>query len=238
MTLSDTTTIPAKALSNSGFAPRDFQAALDGCLATLLTDAWNVPQALAALCAAGLGDVVDMVAAVTWLARALGECWVADTCSFADVTFGLHRLTLLLFAIEEMPDPGRVPLHGGAVLLAPTPGDQHSFGLATVALALRRAGWDVTVELSADADALVAAGRRGYDCIGLSVGYDRAIPVVAGLIRRLRVPSGGCTPQIAVGGPMLARDPTLAKALGADVAAGDGFALAQWLQPLRRSRAA
>lgn len=197
---------------------------------TLLDDDWTPEAALAPLCGSGAEDLAGRTAIVTRIARILGEWWVADTCSFADVTLGLHRLTLLLFALEALPDPGRARLHGGAVLLAPAAGDQHGFGLAVVAAALRHTGWDVSVELSGDEERLIrraAAGR--LDCIGLSVGHDRAIEPTRRLIERLRHATRATRPTIAVGGPMLTRHPNLAALVGADCSAEDGFALAAQL---------
>ena len=204
----------------------------------LIAPAWASDTVAALLRRPGADDLAAMMGVMTGAARVLGDWWVADTCGFADVTLGLHRLTLLLFEVEALPGLRRARLHGGAVLLAPASGDQHGFGLATVATALRHAGWDVSVELSGDEGALLRrVASRPPDCIGLSVGHDRAVAPVRRLVDRLRGAGRASPPAVAVGGPMLARHPDLAARVGADFAAEDGFALAARLAETRLARA-
>ena len=177
----------------------------------------------------------DMALTVlTLTARWLGDMWLADDCTFNDVTIGMHRLTLLLIALEPPTgDPLELPQHGGRIFMAPAPGDQHGFGLAMVGFFLRRAGWDVSAELGGDEEhVLDRVAAREYDCVGFSVGHERAIAPVAALIREVRRRSRRRSVKIVVGGPMIIGDPTLGERMAADIWAEDAPTLVDRLAPL------
>ncbi|RZJ18331.1 MAG: cobalamin-binding protein, partial [Haliea sp.] len=73
---------------------------------------------------------LDLLAPV---ARHLGELWEQDLCDFTDVTLGLGRLQQVLR--ELSPAFGQSidhPTNGRRVLLLPSPGEQHTFGLVMV----------------------------------------------------------------------------------------------------------
>lgn len=177
--------------------------------------------------------VPDLLAILAPAAQRLGTMWVEDECSFCDVTLGMHRLTLLLIDLEsEVEQPAKAP-NGGCILIAPAPGDQHGFGTALVALFLRRAGWDVTADISGSAETIVGALQRSHFTVaGFSVGHERAIAPVSALIRTARARS--CNPRIrlAVGGPMIVGNEGLAREMGADLWADDAESLVGKLSAL------
>ena len=170
---------------------------------------------------------------LTLAARHLGEMWNEDLCSFVDVTLGMHRLTLILVDLEPPhADPSARAQHGGRILLAPAPGDQHGFGLALVGFYLRRAGWDVRVDIagrSADPSDVVA--ERDYDIVGFSVGHERAVAPVAQLIAEIRQRSRNPRVRVVVGGPFLLGRPEVAMEMGADLCADDAAELVQRIEP-------
>lgn len=159
-------------------------------------------------------------------ARMLGEAWLADDCSFCDVTLGMAALSRRMIAGERRPTRA-API--GRVLISPMPGDQHSFGCQLVGVVLREAGWEVVADVAADEEALIAAvaGER-LDAVGLSVGHERALDRVAPLVRALR----RAAPReivVALGGAMLNDAPDRARALGADVHVDDARDLSEAL---------
>lgn len=157
-------------------------------------------------------------------ARYLGELWTDDLCNFTDVTVGLGRLQRVLR--ELSPAFGRSvdhPAQGRRVLLLPSPGEQHTFGLVMVAEFFRRAGWDVTGgawAAGADASALVAA--EWFDVVGFSLGAEVHLDALAESIRAVRHATCNQDIAILVGGPMFGEHPEYVEQVGADGMTIDG----------------
>ncbi|MBE7218365.1 MAG: cobalamin B12-binding domain-containing protein [Caulobacteraceae bacterium] len=151
------------------------------------------------------------------VARGLGDRWVADTCDFATLTLAMGRLHSLLHGVSRRwrpPAGARLPPR--RALVAAAPGEQHIFGAAMIAEALRAAGWEVTVPQGASAADLVARvkGAR-FDLVGLSVACDASVEGVARTIADLRAAARGA-PAFLVGGRPFSERPELARATGAD----------------------
>jgi len=161
-------------------------------------------------------------------ARLLGEMWSADACDFTQVTVGLCRLQQVLhelspaFQTEAQRDlAARSPEH--RVLLAPIPGEQHTFGLYMVSEFFRRAGWDVatgTARTGRELESMVRA--ESFAVIGLSMSHERYLDRLSSLIRDLRRHSRNRAVGVLVGGPLFVRNPELVALVGADATATDG----------------
>lgn len=157
-------------------------------------------------------------------ARRLGEMWTADRCHFTDVTLGVGRMQRVLH--ELGPDSGEERDHGEPgprALLAPVPGDQHTFGLFMVAEFFRRGGWDVWSGPSLSSKDLAGVVRREwFAVIGLSVSSDRQLGAAASCIQALRRASRNRSVGVLVGGPIFVERPETAALVGADATAVDG----------------
>ncbi len=163
-------------------------------------------------------------------ARRLGELWTADKVPFTDVTLGLGRLQRVLRDVSAGFNPqGAVadvgePAEGERrILLLPSPGEQHTFGLVMVSELFRRAGWDVAGgpwETGDDAPALV--GNDWYDAIGFSLAAEMHTEALADCIAAVRQSSRNGHIGVVVGGPLLRDRPDLATRLGADLVTADG----------------
>jgi methanogenic corrinoid protein MtbC1 len=157
-------------------------------------------------------------------ARLLGEWWVEDRCDFTSVTIGLCCLQQLVLENSHgfEPRPGRRD-EARRVLLTPTPGEQHGFGLLIVGEFFRRQGWDVSSGTGASARELVATVRQQwFSMVGLSLSCDSRIEPLAALIRDLRRASRNPRIGILVGGRVFAERPELVALVGADATAADG----------------
>jgi MerR family transcriptional regulator, light-induced transcriptional regulator len=157
-------------------------------------------------------------------ARHLGTLWDEDLCSFTDVTVGLGRLQRVLR--ELGPALGSCvehPLQGRRVLLLPSPGEQHTFGLVMVAEFFRRAGWDVTGGAwAAGADAAALVGNEWFDVIGFSLGAEVHLQALAESVRNVRHATCNRSIKILVGGPIFAERPEFGDRIGADGMTIDG----------------
>ena len=157
-------------------------------------------------------------------ARELGLLWEEDECDFMQVTVGLCRLHHLLRQLSpEFRGETQPTMVERNILLAPIPGDQHTFGITLVAQFLRKAGWEVWHEFPTSvAEILQIARQTWFAVIGLSVGSETRINDVAAMIRAIRHASRNRLVGILVGGPILVVKPELAHLLGADATAVDG----------------
>jgi len=157
-------------------------------------------------------------------ARYLGELWEDDLCNFTDVTVGLGRLQRVLR--ELSPAMGRSvehPAQGRRVLLLPSPGEQHTFGLVMVAEFFRRAGWDVTGGAwAAGTDAATLVGAEWFDVIGFSLGAEVHLKALADSIASVRHATCNRDVVILVGGPLFGAHPEFVGQVGADGMTIDG----------------
>jgi methanogenic corrinoid protein MtbC1 len=157
-------------------------------------------------------------------ARELGLLWEEDECDFMQVTVGLCRLQQLLRELspEFRCDETERTLER-RILLAPCPGEQHTFGISVVAQFLRRAGWDVWHEFPrSNAEILELVRQYWFAVVGLSVGSEARVDTVAATIRSIRHASRNRDVGVMVGGPILIAKPELATLVGADTTAADG----------------
>lgn len=156
-------------------------------------------------------------------ARRLGDMWSADECDFTVVTLALWRLQRLLHDHAPQFDcEGVEPTEGRRILLAPMPGEQHTFGMFMVAEFFRRDGWDVVdAPVATASDLLALAARQWFDVIGLSLSCSGKIPQLTELIGDLRRSSRNGGVGMMVGGSLFIETPALLKHVGADVSAID-----------------
>jgi MerR family transcriptional regulator, light-induced transcriptional regulator len=156
-------------------------------------------------------------------ARLLGEMWKADICDFVEVTMALSMLQQLVR--EHSSSIVGERMGGGdrrRVLLAPAPGDPHTFGIAIVEKFFRSSGWDVwggPAGLAFDLPALVK--REWFGVVGFSLGSERYLDGLPPLIRRLRRASRNPHLRIVVGGAAFLERPELGVLIGADSTAID-----------------
>jgi methanogenic corrinoid protein MtbC1 len=151
-------------------------------------------------------------------ARTLGTMWEADTCDFTAVTLGIGRIQQVLRELSpEFRSELECAWHGRRLLLAPAPGEQHTFGLFVVADFFARAGWDVwggTAIRDGDIFRLVRDER--FDIVGLSLGCTGRLDLLTTNIRALRSASRNHDVRVLVGGPLFIARPENACDVGAD----------------------
>ncbi|WP_270933224.1 cobalamin B12-binding domain-containing protein [Falsiroseomonas oryzae] len=158
------------------------------------------------------------------VARHLGDLWSEDRCDFTSVTVGLCCLQQLVLENSHAfgPRPGRRDADR-RILLAATPGEQHSFGLLMVGEFFRRQGWDVHSATGAPARELVALARKQwFSVVGFSLAGESRLDALSGLIRDIRRATRNPHLGVLVGGQVFTERPELAALVGADATASDG----------------
>lgn len=158
------------------------------------------------------------------VARRLGVMWEEDLCDFTAVTIGLSCLHQVVreyspafVARAPQPEPER------RILLAPAPGEQHSFGILVVEQFFRGQGWDVWSGSGLErVEILEAAHRIWFGVAGFSLACEDHIGDLALLIRDVRRVSRNAGIGVLVGGPLFMENPELVARVGADATAEDG----------------
>jgi methanogenic corrinoid protein MtbC1 len=158
------------------------------------------------------------------VARRLGVMWEEDECDFTTVTIGLsclHQLVREYSPAFILRTPRAEP--DRRVLLAPAPGEQHSFGLLVVEQFFRGASWDVWSGAGIERPEIIEAAQRiWFGVAGFSLACDDHLGDLAMLIRDVRRASRNAGLGILVGGPLFMERPELVSLVGADATAADG----------------
>jgi methanogenic corrinoid protein MtbC1 len=186
------------------------------------------------------GTVSDaLVSIIAPAARLLGADWESDTRDFLDVTVGLGTLHQVLVGLTDVASDETLPHR--RILLARTPGEDHTLGLAIVDHFFRVARWEVHHEPYGDRASIVAAvASDWYAVAGLSLAGDTFVNEARATICAMRTHSANPDLRVMVGGPAFSREPELATAVGADALARDGQSAVgianSWIQPAERLR--
>ncbi|MEM1364689.1 MAG: cobalamin B12-binding domain-containing protein [Pseudomonadota bacterium] len=191
----------------------------------------STKKAVAALCSLGGSDCsfqnfVHMV--ISPVARELGEAWVDDRLSFADVTIGVARLqTAVQNFNATVPGHDSLKPFAGRVFMASLSDTQHTLGASVAARAFSDAGWDVVQLENPDLNEAALSFLRfnQTDMIALGVGTTQRSDEAAQAVKRLRevAPSA----QIYLAGPAVAAAPDLFADSDADIIGWDVFDVAK-----------
>lgn len=164
--------------------------------------------------------MLDLLAPV---ARQLGDMWLQDQCTFTDVTVGVGRLQQLLRELAPgLPLAPQVRPQPLRILMLPSPGEQHTFGLVMVSEFFISAGWDVAGGPAAPVDPFGAVQREWFDVVGFSLAGEVHLPRLAPAIAAIRKASLNPHIGVLVGGPLFLTHPGLASEVGADAVAVNG----------------
>lgn len=155
-------------------------------------------------------------------ARQLGQQWLEDRISFAQVTIGAARLQDLLHALQsEWTDGPPDPINQSAVLVIVPPGEQHTLGAMVVAANLRRRGISVCVRIApgmGDLAALMA--NRRFDAAFITIGSADRVEMCVKLVKTLSQLGDGSL-RIAIGGSVRDDCQELLSQTGADMVTND-----------------
>ncbi|MFN4159621.1 MAG: B12-binding domain-containing protein [Gemmobacter sp.] len=169
-------------------------------------------------------------------AMRLGEDWMEDRVSFADVTLATSRLQSMLraMAVARVADTAAAEAGAPCVLLCVMPGEQHTLGALVLMGQLRRSGVSVRLSLGLDRAELAAwFATIRFDGVLVSASGSSPVARLAEFVRTLR-DLGHPGMPIVLGGGLLVHQRDIASATGVDAVAEDiGQALAACRIPNR-----
>lgn len=155
---------------------------------------------------------------ITPAARYLGELWVQDRLDFSHVTLGLLRMQNMTHHYGFL---NRRPYHQAGpkfrALVVAAPGSQHLLGLAMVSEFFVNDGWDVTVEVATNEQAVLHAVEKDwFEVVGLSVGLLEQLDTLPALVAEVRAKSLNPQTAVLLGGAAFTHLGTVDRPYGAD----------------------
>ena len=151
----------------------------------------------------------------------LGEWWESDEMCFTTVTLSMSMLQRLLWSVGRISANAAVSVPQTRLLLAPVPGQQHTFGLNLLCEQLRaRGGRPVLLAYPTREELIAAVKFGGFDTVGLSVGCDDHLHGLPELARALRDAAPGSM-RLLLGGPLAGRLSALAGRYAVDEVVND-----------------
>lgn len=204
---------------------RDYAQDVELLVALVLHDNFDIDSAeMVALTRPQLDCDAIYLDLLTPAARRLGAMWEDDQTDFVRVTIGVARLQQILTRhstpFDQRPELSR---RAPRILLAPAPGDQHTFGLAMVTSFFQRAGWNGWSGNPASMAELLGRVRgQSFSVVGFSVADGKHLERLTDAIRAVRRASRNRDVGIMVGGPIFIAHPELVAMVGADTSAVDG----------------
>jgi methylmalonyl-CoA mutase cobalamin-binding subunit len=164
-----------------------------------------------------IDTVVDLY--IPEAAQRLGEDWVEDRLSFAEVTIGALRLQSILSeaAGRFQPPFARDPSYLHTLIIVPQ-GEQHFLGANVLATQLRRVGCDVVMSFDESRGMLSAKLLAEVpDLILITCGSYETVDSVARTVQTIRNALHNC-PPIALGGSIVGDNKKkLAERTGVDI---------------------
>lgn len=188
-----------------------------------LGKAWVTnPELQSQLAALKITDPDSVENCITSALHKLGEEWLADIRSFAEVASAAARLYDFCKHFDAGPECLQPVEHGLSVLLTTVDFEMHLVGPTILAQKLRRAGHSVSVMCNANGHDLSARLLSNtYDGLMISTASHVGLDHVAKTIKHIRN-NTRVTPPIAVGGAVLEYlEAGEAERIGADLVTND-----------------
>ena len=127
-------------------------------------------------------------------ARLLGEQWEQNEIGFAEVTLGTGRMFAIMRGMRHLFEPAYM-LDNKSAVFASVPGEDHTMGVRMAADLFRKEGWEISLKVGLDHDALVAEiEEQPTAIVGLSIGGEHSMEPLSKLIVALHI----CCPQALI----------------------------------------
>ena len=152
---------------------------------------------------------------LTGAARRLGERWITDALTSAEVTIAAARIYAIIRALGSSLGTPVAPGDRHAVFAA-VAGEQHTLGVTMAADLFRRDGWDIDLMVGREHDALLSElSETEFSLLGLSATAPETLPDLIRLSAAVRVSHPHV--KILIGGHLANVEPRLKTVTDADV---------------------
>lgn len=154
----------------------------------------------------------------------LGQWWLQDEISFAEVTLAAERLQHLVLnsqALFGSPIHSQQPCHAYVVVLAKAEPCQHTLGILVAGEIFRQQGWRVISPTATDTGWMNALEKNHVHLLGISVAHSDQLSSAKTTIAACRRLSQNAELIVMVGGPYAMTCADLAAQVGADFMAQD-----------------
>lgn len=152
-------------------------------------------------------------------ARLLGDMWLSDDCSFAEVTIGsslIHQLVVHNAARLERAFSNDATI--GSILIAPLSKETHILGVSLMETVYSAANWHAEAILSSNSSSILnAVKNQRFDVIAISLSDRKRTEECKLLLTKIRDASLNNDIIIAVGGHVFDQNPQIVQEVGADV---------------------
>lgn len=162
-------------------------------------------------------DIVDSY--IPLAALRLGESWVNDTRSFAEVSIGAARLQEMVRALARHRSSvaATIPL-GHRILIAIPEEEEHTLGAFIAASQFRRYGVWVHLAIGQTADEIAQTVRsQGFDMLGITGAGRKSLAPLRKIVEKVRA-SVAAVPPIVAGGNVCNLGVDLTESTGVDLA--------------------
>lgn len=206
------------AQAKSRIGTRNRKRLTDFCNALIHPDERRRYDVVASMIAAGISTEEIIETYVPEAARQLGEDWIDDKLSFAEVSVGAARLQEIVRAFGNPYErPGALVPLGRSILMIVPDIEKHTLGPFIAASQFRRYGLWVQMAIGmtpGEVGDLVMENR--FSMVGISCGNRRAVAHLAKLVHevqcRVEVPA-----PVVIGGSIVSEEPDLKEMSGADL---------------------
>ncbi|MGF1651385.1 MAG: B12-binding domain-containing protein [Hyphomicrobiaceae bacterium] len=208
-------------------AANDVERFADALVAGAQASNHNVFDIVTGLQRSGVAPEQILMELYGQAANALGERWLSDTLSFADVTLALgHLQSMTRELAPTLPLNTASGMYGHRVRLLSLVEEQHTYGVQIVSELFRSNAWDVTTgQPDTIEDFERELEERWYDVIGLSVSCCQWLDRLLAQTSRMRQASANPDVSILAGGSVSRHMQDMGlDALGLDAIVLDGSA--------------
>jgi methanogenic corrinoid protein MtbC1 len=191
------------------------------CQAFTMDNGAHRDQMISYLHKAGLSDddIVDQI--VPTAARRIGEMWLKDELTFAQVTISASRMQEMsrFLCGRNHAAIGGIPFAGNALMIIPSD-EQHTMGGFVAADQMRRQGLSVHMAIGQTREEIArTVAARQFSMIGISAASRHCLDAISAIVEQIK--QDPLHPPVILGGNLIDVVDDIEHETGVDLASSD-----------------